>query len=68
MNETVTLFIEPIDVGKWKLFQQRYEVFSEMEKRAVFDIKYGEATLHFTDGILDFVSKSERYKVMHSII
>ena len=60
----VTLFLEPIDVAKWRLFQQYYEPFSVIIDSGVFSIKNGSACLRFdANGILQ---KIERDDILYS--
>ncbi len=60
MNETVTLFVEPIDVAKWKTFQQYYEPFTTIVNAGVFLIRNGNAVLHFdSQGTLQTIERGD---------
>ncbi len=56
MNEIV---IEPIDLNKWRLFKQHFDVFTILEEQKVLEIQYGKATLNFAGGILQTVVREE---------
>lgn len=60
MDNQITLFIEPIDVGKWKLFQEYYEPFNVMVDYGVFAVKNGAVSLHFdSQGILQTIQRAD---------
>lgn len=66
-TDQITLFIEPIDVGRWKLFQQFYEPFTTIVDSGVFAIKNGHAVLHFDKlGVLQRIERGDvLYSKMH---
>lgn len=60
MNEPVTIFIEPIDVTRWKLFQQHYDPFITMVDAGVFQVRNGSVSLHFDAlGVLQVIQRSD---------
>lgn len=66
MPNKIAIFIPDDEAKQFLVFQKNYTLFQEMEKQQVFDIKYGEVTLHFQDGVLDFLTKKEVFKVIHT--
>lgn len=57
---TVTLLLPEEEAKKWVMFQQYYDVFSLMVDRKVFEIKGGNATLHFdAEGQLQAINRSD---------
>jgi len=63
-NTNVTLILEPIDVNKWKLFQQYYDPFTVIVNAGVFSIKNGNAVLHFDN--LGTLQTIERGDILYS--
>lgn len=56
----ITIFIEPLDVGKWKLFQEFYNPFTVLIDSGVFNIRNGNAVLHFdAQGTLQTVERGD---------
>ncbi len=70
MNEPLTIFIEPIDVNRWKLFQQYYDPFATIVQANVFDIRNGFARLHFDNtGTLQVIEREDQiYNRKHTKI
>lgn len=67
MNE-VTIFVEPIDVKKWQLFQEYYDPFTVMVNAGVFSTKNGSIALNFdSQGILQNIQRADYlYSRKHS--
>lgn len=62
MNKTnqVTIFVEPIDVSKWRLFQQFYDPFTIMIDAGVFNTKNGSIALNFdSQGVLQNIQRAD---------
>lgn len=58
--DQITLFIEPLDVSKWKLFQQFYEPITTIINAGVFTIRNGNAVLHFdAQGTLQTIERGD---------
>lgn len=64
MNDEITVFLAPVDVSKWKLFQQHYEPFTTIVNAGVFNIKNGNAVLHFD--YLGTLQTIERGDILYS--
>lgn len=62
-NELVTIFITPIDVEKFKLFQKHYVAFMLMDSLGAFNLKNGSITLNFDNqGQIKAVKKEELFR------
>lgn len=54
------IFVEPIDVRKWALFQQYYEPFTVMIDAGVFATKNGSIALNFDSyGTLQNIQRAD---------
>ncbi len=59
-SDQVTIFVEPIDVTKWRLFQQYYEPFTVMIDYGVFGVKNGAVSMHFdSQGVLQTIQRAD---------
>jgi len=59
-NEQITIFVEPIDVSKWKIFQQHYDVFTVLVDAGVFNTKNGSIALNFdSQGTLQNIQRAD---------
>lgn len=60
MNSQVTIFVEQIDVVKWKLFQQYYKPFTVIVDSGVFQVTNGSVALNFDqDGVLQTIHRAD---------
>lgn len=58
--DPVTIFIEPIDVGRWKLFQEHYQPINTCIEAGVFAITNGTALLDFDKhGVLRAIRRND---------
>lgn len=59
-DDPITIFVEPLDVSKWKIFQQYYDPFTIMVDYGVFDVKNGAVSMHFdSQGVLQTIQRSD---------
>lgn len=59
-DDPITIFVEPLDVSKWKIFQQYYDSFTIMVDYGVFDVKNGAVSMHFdSQGVLQTIQRSD---------
>lgn len=59
MKEQI-IFVEPVDVRRWALFQQHYEPFNVMVDYGVFQVKNGAVSLHFdSNGLLQTIQRAD---------
>ena len=60
MKSEQIIFVEPIDVRRWSLFQQYYDPFTVMVDAGVFSIKNGSVALHFDhEGTLQTIQRAD---------
>lgn len=57
--EQVTVYLTTPEALLFKDFQQFHETFAILVKQGVFDIDYGKATLNFSNGQLQTITKEE---------
>lgn len=60
MKSEQIIFVEPIDVRKWAIFQQYYDPFTIMIDYGVFQVKNGAVSLHFDNvGTLQNIQRAD---------
>lgn len=58
--QTVVVNLSPADSLLFVEFRRRQDIFAELVKGGVFDLRSGSATIHFdADGILRKIEKNE---------
>jgi hypothetical protein len=61
--EQVSIFLTPIDVEAFKLFQKHYVAFKMLDSVGAFNIKNGSITLDFNHlGEIKGIKKQELFK------
>ncbi len=61
--EQVTIFLAPIDVEAFKLFQKHYVAFKMLDSIGAFNIKAGSITLDFDkEGQIKGINKQEMFR------
>lgn len=54
-----TIILTPIDVERFKKFQQHYELFALMDDKGIFEIGYGKCVLNFAGGVVQTIVREE---------
>lgn len=57
--QDITIILTPVDAELFKKFQEHHEMFHLLQMKGIFDIKYGQGILNFTDGKLKSIEKRE---------
>lgn len=56
----VTIFLIPTEAVKFRVFQEKYEVFNTLLDNGVFEVRNGSVALHFdNDGTLQLIQRAD---------